>query len=206
MVENLGVFDQILAGLLAGGDGWHLGEMTYSPHNAPAGNHFAYTWLDVAGPGILTVFNTSSSGVDVGVQVDGGSIYNVADSHCRSGAKLMIPFKTSLKVSSSVATSLTNQVFAVLGEVQWSDMVLIGSQLLTHDATTTLDLQGVSGVMTAVSFPDGYVTFETDSSGQIFKIANTANQETVPMLVPFKNRLLVKTSSATPPKLTILLD
>lgn len=206
-MDMLGLFDQILnADVFGDGEGWHLGEMHVAPTNMPVvGSHYAYTHLDLTGPGIITVLETTST-TDVAIQVDGGQIYSTNDIDRSLGATLMIPFKNSAKVSMSSAPAFSINVRALMGEGKWSDMTPVVSYTNSHDANTVVDLQGVSGVLMQVAASAAKV--ESDSSGVVTYAHGTSggNYNIGPW--PFKNRLRVTTSEAVPSNidLVIMLD
>lgn len=171
--------------------------------------HQAVTMLDITGAGMLTGITTAAgtgSYEDLCIQVDGGPIYWLR-CKIRAAYPLLIPFTTSLKVTS---LSSGNFASAVLNggskKDKWSDYtaVLTGSTAVA-EANTILDVSG-NGVILCATFPgtSGKATLQVDD-GSIYSLFSSATgTNAFGFLIPFKTRFVLKADSSWATQLKFL--
>lgn len=75
--------------------------------SAPTGAHQSTTVITITGAGILEgIWSGAGTTATVAIQVDGGTIYTMSHDLNTTTPVVMVPFKTSLKITASSATGL----------------------------------------------------------------------------------------------------
>lgn len=206
-IAGAGDIESIAWGLILGGrSGMALSQRTPGVV-LTTGSHYATTWLDVTGKGLLAAI-TAEPNRSIAFQLDGGPVYSLANNTSkRMPFTPMLPFKQSCRITGS-QTTLQVAAFVLLGDTNgdWENLTPVFSTTTdTPRENTVIDITG-SGVLTDVlALPDdtlgGEVRVRVDN-GQWARFAvylpTNANEPSKQSLffIPFKNRLQVTTNRA----------
>lgn len=143
-IAGAGDIESIAWGLILGGNaGWSPQDMSGVGfiNISPGGSHYSYTHLDITGSGLLV----SLVGDEFAVQIDGGPIYRLTG-WSEQNHLVMVPFSSSLKVTSSAPLTGMEAAFALVGrpEDPWTECAFACSlPIVTSDeAYTVLDITG----------------------------------------------------------------
>lgn len=171
-----------------------------------ASSHYAHTWLDITGSGILLAAWAIFSGgwVYIRIQVDGGPIF---ESPLQGTRPLFVPFKQSCKVSCGSPPAQNLNAVALLGDLDGSlsDMAVTAAHVYTgeHLTYTALDITGQGILLTeglfditqneldAVLEVDGTKFYIDDFSLSATTVSHRWSQY---FLIPFRTHLKITTN------------
>lgn len=142
-VAGAGDIESIVWGLILGGmGGWSPQDMSGVGFiNISSGAHYSYTHLDITGEGILV----SLVGNDFAIQVDGGVVYQLTG-WSEQNHLVMVPFSSSLRVTSSAPLTGVEAAFALVGKPgdPWTECAFACSlpTAASDEAYTVLDITG----------------------------------------------------------------